>query len=246
MKKIQAWFFISFISLVITSCSASSSMVDSTTNSNNDHHFDYTDQESWQLVTGKMQSPINIQTNKVQKMAPDAGTLVLNYTAEQLPIENNGHSIQVQASGKAQINQRYFELTQFHFHAPSEHTIDGKHFPLEAHFVHLAQDGRLAVIGVFFKAGNENTAFQEILTKVETKEKISLPALAELLPVNKSYYHYLGSLTTPPLTENVEWYVMKEPVEISEQQIAVFKQFYSHNNREVQLLNERVVLVHEE
>jgi carbonic anhydrase len=248
MKKRQLWFwlFIAFGSLVIASCSTQDLTNESTAATKHDDHFDYADQKSWVPVSGKMQSPINIQTNKIQKLTPDVGEISLNYQKEQLRIEDNGHSIQVQGSGHAQINQRHFELTQFHFHAPSEHTIDQRYFPLEAHFVHLAQNGRLAVIGVFFEVGKENVGFQEILRNVENEEPVTLTKLADLLPDNQSYYHYLGSLTTPPLTENVEWYIMKTPVELSAGQIKAFEQLYSENNRNVQPLNERVVLFHEE
>jgi carbonic anhydrase len=248
MKKVRIWFcfFISFSCLSLAGCSVKELTSESKVESNHDNHFDYADQKSWVPVSGKMQSPIDIQTKKIQRLSSDTGTISYNYQKEQLTIENNGHSIQVQGGGHAQINQRHFELTQFHFHAPSEHTIDKQHFPLEVHFVHLAQDGRIAVIGVFFKAGKENAGFQEILSNIGNEKKVALTKLADLLPDNQSYYHYLGSLTTPPLTENVEWYVMKEAVELSEKQIKEFEQLYSDNNRDVQPLNERVILYHEE
>ncbi|HEX5350152.1 MAG TPA: carbonic anhydrase family protein, partial [Trichococcus sp.] len=108
-----------------------------------------------------------------------------------------------------------------------------------------------AVIAVFFKEGTENAAFQAILDDVKANEEATIASglslnVAELLPANKSYYHYLGSLTTPPLTENVEWYVMANAVEVSAEQIAAFNEYYQGNNREVQPLGERSVLKYEE
>lgn len=136
-------------------------------------------------------------------------------------------------------------LINFIFTA-SEHTINGEHYPMEAHFVNTAQDGRIAVIAVFFKDGAENKGFQEVLNNVDNDKTDPITDLNGMIPTNKSYYHYLGSLTTPPLNENVEWYVMKEPVEVSTAQINVFKKLYSHNNRKVQPLNKRVILEHDE
>lgn len=106
-----------------------------------------------------------------------------------------------------EINGREFALEQFHFHAQSEHTVNGKHFPMEAHFVHVASDGRYAVVGVFIKEGKANSSFGAVLDSVNTAAEPV--ALADLVPADPDYFHYLGSLTT--LTENVEWYVMSAP-----------------------------------
>lgn len=208
-------------------------------------HFEYEKQEDWEQVAGKMQSPIDLPTSDAEKMT-DAGAIELDYSTKISKAENNGHSIQVSDSGTATINQRTFTLTQFHFHAQSEHTVDGKHYPLEAHFVNQAQDGRLAVIGVFFEEGSENKGFQEVIDDVSDGKNTEILNIQTMFPENMSYYHYLGSLTTPPLTENVEWYVLKNPVQVSKEQIKKFQEFYDHNNREVQPLNERVVLEHNE
>lgn len=208
-------------------------------------HFKYTDQKSWNFEAGDSQSPVNIVPTKTETMK-DAGKLELDYNSSILDEVDNGHSIQVIDKGKATIDGRQFELQQFHFHAKSEHTLDGKHFPIEAHFVHQAQDGRIAVIAVFLKAGKENPAFQTILTNLQTKEKNKDLSLEKLLPTNQSYYHYLGSLTTPPLSENVEWYVMQHPVSVSSAQIKEFKKYYNSNNRKTQPLHGRKILEHRE
>lgn len=209
-------------------------------------HLDYNDQKDWEFTAGKMQSPIDIPTSKVESMTEDNGTIKLNYGVDISKVENNGHSIEVTDGGTAEINGRNFSLAQFHFHAESEHAIDGKHFPLEVHFVNKAQSGRIAVIGVFFEEGSENKGFQEVLDDVTEEKNDPITDLDQMIPTNKSYYHYLGSLTTPPLIENVEWYVMKNPVEVSKEQIESFKKLYAHNNRKIQPLNDRVILEHAE
>lgn len=212
------------------------------------HHeaINYDKQEDWEFASGKMQSPINIDSKKIEMMTPDKGEMILNFGKEITKAEDNGHSIQVTDSGKATINGRQFNLTQFHFHAESEHTVDGKHYPLEVHFVNQSQDGRIAVIGVFFKVGHENLGFKEVLDDVVNKKVAAITDMDQLIPGNKSFYHYLGSLTTPPLTENVEWYIMKAPLEVSQTQLDDFKKYYSHNNRKIQPLNDRKILVYDE
>lgn len=209
-------------------------------------HVDYDDQADWEFTSGKMQSPIDILGDKTEKMTPDNGTITLDYSKDITSVENNGHSIQVTGGGQAIINGRNFELSQFHFHAESEHTVDGEHYPIEAHFVNMSQDGRIAVIGVFFTEGTENKGFQEVLDDVNKEKPEPIKNLNDMIPTNKSYYHYLGSLTTPPLTENVEWYVMKNNIEVSPEQIESFKKLYSHNNRDIQPLNGRAIIEHNE
>nr|WP_283811148.1 carbonic anhydrase family protein [Enterococcus larvae] len=256
VKKISTFVFLFGVSLAVTGCSATSqsqteesSSVKSESTSESESaegHIDYDNQEEWEFTAGQMQSPIDIPTSKAEAMTEDAGTIALDYDSDITSVENNGHSIQVSDGGTAQINGRNFTLTQFHFHAQSEHTVDGEHYPMEAHFVNTAQDGRIAVVGVFFEEGEENKGFQEVLDDVQNEKDDPITDLDEMLPSNKSYYHYLGSLTTPPLNENVEWYVMENPVEISSEQIESFKKLYSHNNREVQPLNDRTILKYSE
>lgn len=255
-KKALSLLLLSFTALLAVGCSTSKTTsessekkeatTESTTHAKTSEHLDYDDQKDWEFTSGKMQSPIDIVTSKAEAMSPDAGTITLDYGKDITKAENNGHSIQITDGGTSVINGRNFELSQFHFHAESEHTVDGKHYPMEAHFVNTSQDGRIAVIGVFFKEGAENKGFQEVLDDVNNEKTDPITDLDEMIPANRSYYHYLGSLTTPPLNENVEWYVMKEPVEVSSEQIESFKKLYSHNNREVQPLNDRVIVEHNE
>lgn len=212
------------------------------------HHFSYANQKEWQIVSGNLQSPIDILT---QNAVPYQGSgIQCNYENIGHSVVNNGHSIQVELQGTAEIDDRTYELKQVHFHAQSEHTINGQHFPVEGHFVHTAQDGSTAVIGVMLIEGRENHSFQQILDAAkETAEgatdlTVKQLDLSLLLPSKLSYYHYLGSLTTPPLTEHVEWYVLTDPVEISQEQIDEFTQYYSDNNRDTQSLQGRKVFIY--
>ncbi|MBO0447651.1 carbonic anhydrase [Enterococcus sp. AZ170] len=255
-RKTLSLLLLSFTAVLAVGCTSNKSASDasdkkeakteSTTHAKKSEHIDYDDQEEWEFSAGKMQSPIDIVTKKAEVMTPDTGTITIDYGKDITKAENNGHSIQITDGGTSVINGRNFTLSQFHFHAESEHTVDGKHYPIEAHFVNTAQDGRIAVIGVFFKEGTENKGFQEVLDDVNNDKNDPITDLNDMIPSNRSYYHYLGSLTTPPLNENVEWYVMKEPVEVSSAQIEEFKKLYSHNNREVQPLNDRSILEHDE
>ncbi|MGR6001850.1 carbonic anhydrase [Bacillus cereus] len=210
-------------------------------------HLDYQEQEHWKFESGNTQSPINIDTSETLPMK-DTGDIQIDYQTAVQSEEDNGHSIQVNATGTATINGRRFDFSQVHFHAPSEHTLNGNHYPIEAHFVHKGQNGRLAVIGVFFQKGKENPGFQDVLNHVKKGEKnleVGTIRIPSMMPTHTSYYHYLGSLTTPPLSENVEWYVMQETVEVSMNQIKAFQSMYAANNRKVQPLHQRTVLYHQ-
>lgn len=216
----------------------------------NDGKLDYDHQEKWTSALDKAQSPIDIVTAKAERAADNEplGLDVWNSVATVDKVEDNGHGVQVNtASTEAMIRGRHFRLAQFHFHAESEHTIDGKHFPLEGHFVFKAQDGRLAVVGVMFKEGQANAAAQVVVDDLKAG---STPAqqtidISALIPREHDYYHYLGSLTTPPLSENVEWYVMAQPVTLSKPQLDALVTRYPHNNRKTQPLNGRPVVHHD-
>ncbi|WP_235025241.1 carbonic anhydrase family protein [Caballeronia terrestris] len=140
---------------------------------------------------------------------------------------------------------RHFALVQTHFHAPAEHGIDGKRYPLEGHFVFRAPDGRLAVVAVLYRENAGNKQFAAIVKAARRDHAVALPVFdaAALMPHDiDHYYHYLGSLTTPPLSENVEWYVLADPVDLSRDDIAEFTRLYAHNARQPQPLNGRPLL----
>ncbi len=208
--------------------------------------LDYEHQERWEFPAALAQSPIDIQRSvAVDGDLEEAQSIELRDTIATLRIVDNGHAVEVEAHGPdALIRGRHFELMQFHFHAASEHTIDGESFPLEGHFVFKAKDGRLAVVGVMYREGDSNRLAGEVLEALgdASEGEIEREDIAMMLPRDKSYHHYLGSLTTPPLTENVEWYVLDTPVTLSRAQIAGFNARYSHNNRKVQPLNDRPLI----
>ena len=211
-----------------------------------DGRIDYDHQDQWQSAHDMAQSPIDIVTHDAVSARDDEPqALVFEHTHAPMEAVDNGHAVEVEThSTQATIRGRHFTLAQFHFHAASEHTLDGKHYPLEGHYVFKAQDGRLAVVGVMYEAGKPNAQAQAVLDNLahakHAPEEVDIDAL---LPANRGYYHYLGSLTTPPLTENVEWYVLPTPVAMSRRQIDAFLAHYRHNNRTVQPLNGRP-LVH--
>lgn len=216
----------------------------------NDGKIDYDHQEQWHGALDKAQSPIDIVTKSaVEADDNEPQSLQIWYTtAPVTKVEDNGHGVQVDTNAtEAMIRGRHFTLAQFHFHAASEHTIDGKQYPLEGHFVFKAQDGRLAVVGVMFDQGDANSAAQAVIDGLKTGTKAAPQQtidIAALLPKRHDYYHYLGSLTTPPLTENVEWYVLATPMTMSKPQIETFLSHYRHNNRKVQPLNGRPLIHH--
>jgi len=209
-------------------------------------HWNYEKFEEWEAAcqTGRMQSPIDIQ--RTVRAPLDA--LRFDYTETPLVVKNNGHTLQVEASGAGGMNigETRFQLLQYHFHARSEHTMKGMSSDMELHLVHKDSAGNLAVIGVLLKKGAPNNLFKAILEGAprETGEKkgTALANPLEFLPAARGYYTYPGSLTTPDCSEGLKWIVLKEPVEISESQIAQFKTFFGNNARPVQALNNRIVL----
>ena len=196
---------------------------------------------------GINQSPINLQSPVEAELEP----LLINYSSAATDIVNNGHTVQVNIAAGSRISGsgQAFVLKQVHFHSPSENLIAGQSFPLEAHFVHADLQGNLAVLAVMFKAGLENRVLKRLWTKmpVQSGQKHSLSNfiidISKLLPTDKSYYRYNGSLTTPPCTEGVRWFVLKQPVEVSMNQVQQFLDIMQHeNNRPVQPINARVIL----
>ncbi|WP_128896848.1 carbonic anhydrase [Longirhabdus pacifica] len=256
MKKWRILLVIATIVVTMTACNDDDNISEEASGTNivkeesNNHQegYSYENQEDWTMVWGKSQSPINIQTADTTK--GNADSITLDYNTNPTYIIDDGHTIKVGAEGnEAIINNRPFQLLQFHFHSSSEHTIDGDNYPIEGHFVHSADNGALAVIGVMFVEGSNNPEFEKILTNIaeEKQENLSIELdYNQLLPDDKSYYHYLGSLTTPPLTENVEWYVLENHVEISKEQIEQFQAYYDDNFRKVQPLNDRPIIYFEQ
>jgi carbonic anhydrase len=192
---------------------------------------------------GKSQAPLNIKGpfEKVRfSVAPD-------YKQGQLKIVNNGHTIQVNvpAGSKVRIDGRPFDLLQFHFHRPSEEHIDGKPSAMVIHFVHKNAEGELAVLGVMLREGNENPGIKTLWThapKAEGPEVVPDGVMfnpVNLLPREMDFFHYDGSLTTPPCTEKVKFYILKTQVNVAKEQIADFP--FKMNARPIQPANGRPI-----
>lgn len=195
---------------------------------------------------GGAQSPIDLADGL---RVPSLPGLQLTYGSSKIKLTNNGHTIQVNVDkGSAlTIDGKRFDLLQFHFHTPSEHTLDGRTFPLELHLVHQAADKNLAVIGVLLAEGQPNmplTKFWERLPRNAGEFDTGLTMdLKELLPRNvDDYLTYSGSLTTPPCTESVRWIVLKRSLEVSKAQISAFRAIFPMNARPTQPIGARLVL----
>jgi carbonic anhydrase len=193
-------------------------------------------------ATGLEQSPIDL-ANAVEQ---DVANITFRYQPSQINILNNGHTIQVNydEGSSIEVNGETYDLLQFHFHMPSEHTLTGQEFPGELHLVHQSAAGNLAVVGIFLDEGSENSALLPVWadlpaseSEVETTGK--MVDASQFLPDDQKTFRYPGSLTTPPCTEGVSWFVMVEPVEISTNQVEQFKAIISVSNRPVQPLGER-------
>src|SRR3990167_5225503 len=214
--------------------------------------------------TGQAQSPINIGRTRV----PSAYALTMNYHAAPMIIGDDmdtkinigksqtiitsDHGLQLNFHGKSKETVNFagkeYELVQFHFHSPSETLWHKQSFPLEIHFVHQSKDGGAAVVAVFVKCGAANAALQDILKHIpeqshqdyEIKDATINPG--DLLPVNQRYFSYIGSLTTPPCTEGLQWIVLPEPITAAPEQISQIRQAAGGTNaRPVQDMNARVL-----
>lgn len=205
-----------------------------------------------QCDNGLTQSPIDLTGDSASgtiKWSFNYGstTFRVAHTEHMDNIIDNGHTIQVSVDQGSSftLNNKTFDLKQFHFHSPSEHTINGEHAPLESHWVHQSADGALAVVGVLFKEGEHNHNIQQIIEHLPSKKGESLELkdkkidLEVHLPPSTLAYHYIGSLTTPPCSEDVQWLVLKEPINISKEQLAALRLKLNNNNRPTQALNQR-------
>jgi carbonic anhydrase len=196
---------------------------------------------------GRTQSPIDIR-NATPAPLP---ALEFAYGRVQPAIANNGHTIQVNVPpGQVlRIGEHAYDLVQFHFHTPSEERVNGKASAMVAHFVHRDAEGRLAVVAALIEPGKANAGFDAVLSHLPARGGETLTVegleldLAALLPAERRYYEFEGSLTTPPCSESVQWMVLAQPVTVSPEAIRRFRKLYSSNARPVQPLNGRLVRV---
>jgi carbonic anhydrase len=210
--------------------------------------------------TGMAQSPIDFTAMNIT--GSDPAVLEFNYNPTPLNILNNGHTIEVTyAPGSSLVvDGNAFEVKQFHFHTPSEHTLEGgAHYPLEMHIVHQSSEGANAVVSVMIRPGAANPALDALgplqqLIPLAAGVTYNFNALSinvgDLLPATRQFIHYTGSLTTPPCTEGVAWYILQTPIEMSEDQIRILKGALNQlasassagtNNRPTQPLNARTI-----
>ena len=193
---------------------------------------------------GRQQSPVDIRSPAPREL-PKIG---FNYKPSRIHLVYNGHTIQENqdAGSFAMEKGRSFALEQFHFHSPSEHTVNGHQFPMEMHLVHKASDGTVGVVAVLIEQGQHNSAFDPLWENLpgparsQRDSQVTID-VGKLLPKEQSYYRYRGSFTTPPCTEHVEWVILTQPVHLSNQQIARFRKVIDGNNRPIQRLNGREI-----
>ncbi|MCH8925434.1 MAG: carbonic anhydrase family protein [Proteobacteria bacterium] len=195
---------------------------------------------------GETQSPIDISALTGTSVEP----IAFDYNLTPLEIVHNGHTVQVnyQPGSGITVGGKRYELLQFHFHSPSEHSVAGRQAAMEVHFVHQSADGELAVVGALIEVGEENMALREpwaIMPKKAGKPRLEKRVLInarDLLPRGTGYYRYMGSLTTPPCSEGVNWYLLTQPISASMEQVKKFAAAVDANNRPTQALNNRLVL----
>ena len=192
-------------------------------------------------ASGKRQSPIDIRDDIRDGIRVDLEKIQFDYQPSGFAVLDNGHTIQVNvaAGNSLQVMGRRFELLQFHFHKPSEERVNGRQYDMVAHLVHKDPDGRLAVVAVLLERGREQPLVQTVWNNLplEKGEALTAPGqmdLNQLLPEDRAYYTYMGSLTTPPCSEGVLWMVMRQPVQVSANQLNIFGKLYPMNARPVQ------------
>ena len=220
-------------------------------------HWEYSGQtgpENWGSIdskysvcsSGKNQSPVNLS----DFIDADLKPISFQYRTGGRTVINNGHTIQVDYDPGSQIRveDRIFNLKQFHFHSPSENMVKGTSYPMEVHFVHADANGNLAVVGVLFTEGERNQELDKVWRVMPksagAKTRLETPVSASaILPKEQEYYRFDGSLTTPPCSEGVIWLLMKNPVSASKAQIDHFRTTMGGDtNRPVQSVNARTIL----
>ncbi len=195
-------------------------------------------------ATGRRQSPIDIR----EGIKVDLEAIKFDYKLTQFRAIDNGHTLQISVGeGLAMtIMGKRYELVQFHFHRPSEERVNGRLFDMVVHMVHKNDEGQLAVIAILLEKGGEHPVIQTLWNNMPLERDMEVsPAdaidLMKLLPDNRAYWTYMGSLTTPPCTENVLWMVMKQPVQVSPEQVSIFSRLYRNNARPIQPSNGRLI-----
>lgn len=206
------------------------------------------DKDATACAKGEMQSPIDIPDAKVRK--GDLPPLLFNYRPGPLAIVDDGRIVQVNVAPGSflSVDGKRFELKTIEFHKPGEIKVGGKASEMALHLLHKDKNGKLAVLAVPLAQGNEQPLLKSVLANLPvTKGKEVIVDAVKfnptgLLPSDKGYYAFAGSLSTPPCTENVSWYVLRKPVQLSGDQISRFARVYPQNARPTQGLNDRDIV----
>jgi carbonic anhydrase len=208
-------------------------------------HWGDIDATSKICAAGSQQSPIDIR-DPIKARLP---RLKIAWAKSADTIVNNGHTIQlgVAPGSTLTVGKDGYSLQQFHFHHPSEHAVAGRISPMEVHFVHRNAAGGLAVIGVMITAGRTNATFNRIVATMPARTGEPVKAAPRidpnhLLPPQRGYYRYEGSLTTPPCSETVAWLLLHQPVQVAKRDIDAFAKLFPMNARPLQKNNRRFVL----
>jgi len=209
-------------------------------------HWSQLDPAYTNCASGHAQSPIDIKNAKLAELPP----LIFDYKSVPLSVINNGHTIQVNypPGSTLTVGDKTYTLRQFHFHHPSEEHINGRSFDLVAHLVHDDGSGHLAVVAVLFKTGPSNALLDAVWKNIPApgEKATDVPSVSlnvkDLLPADHGYYTFSGSLTTPPCSEGVTWYVFKNQSTLSTDQVSAFAKLYPRNARPIQPLYGREIL----
>jgi carbonic anhydrase len=195
--------------------------------------------------SGQRQSPIDIRGG----LAVDLDPVKFSYTDSRFGVIDNGHTVQanIAPGNSIEIGGKRYDLVQFHFHRPSEERIDGRQFEMSVHLVHKDDMGKLAVVGILVDKGPPQGAIQKVWNSLPLEKGEEAAArmplnLEDMLPTDRRYFTYMGSLTTPPCSEDVRWVVMRQPVTMSPDQIELFARMYPMNARPVQQASGRRIL----
>lgn len=196
-------------------------------------------------AVGNRQSPIDI----VGATQAEVPAVVFHYQPMMLEVQHNGHTVEVASTSEnwIEVGGVRYDLTQFHFHTPGEHTVEGRPFDMEVHLVHQNEEGTLAVVGILVRRGGAHPVLDDLAAQLpEPGESLAIEkkiAVSELLPEASRIFRYEGSLTTPPCSEGVQWFVFETPVEVSAAALAAFEAILGNNSRPVQPLNGRELLI---
>lgn len=189
---------------------------------------------------GKMQSPINITENETEN---SEDKVKINYKSMDFEVEDNGHTINFnpkESTNNIEFNNETYNLKNIHFHSNSENTLNLNSFDMEAHIVHKNDKGDILVVGVFINEGKKHNEIGDVFKKDKSVFKFNP---LDLLPKENTFFTFLGSLTTPPCTENVRWIMFKDCIQINKEQLEIFRAKYNNNFRKVQELNGRKIYV---